>query len=75
MSADTILADVMQWGQRDLERRTLCTNESDFEERLRYVYRENFNNAMKMVKKKLCPDIKGSAADYLFNQYLGLVRE
>ena len=69
MSADTILNEIIQWGQEDLEKKTFLCTESDFEAKLRCLYQENFNNAMKTVKKKLCPDIQGSAIKFLYKIY------
>ena len=70
MSADTILNEIIQWSQEDREKKTLLYTESEFEAKLRCAYQENFNNAMKMVKKKLCPEMPGSAIKFLYKIYL-----
>lgn len=70
MSVDTILKEIIQWSQEDREKKTFLYTESDFEAKLRCAYQENFNNAMKMVKKKLCPEMPGSAIKFLYKIYL-----
>ncbi len=70
MSADTILNEIIQWGQEKWEKKNFLYTKLEFEAKLRSVYQENFNNAMKMVKKKFCPDTQESAIKSLYKIYL-----